>query len=79
MSKTRDNLLKKSILCTIRTTTKITYVLTLQYATMVVYCVGRVHKQLSGSILYRQGTQYASRGSILCREHIVALQSHHIS
>ena len=52
-----------------RTTTEITYVHTLHRMLL-----GRVHKKLSGSILSKQGTQYAHLGSILCSEHIVALQ-----
>ena len=49
-----------------------------QYAPLVAYCVCRVHKMLQRSILCMQGTQYATKRSILCRgafcgptEHIV--------
>ena len=38
-----------------------------QYAPLVAYCVCRVHKMLQRSILCMQGTQYATKKSILCR------------
>ena len=38
-----------------------------QYAPLVAYCVCRVHKMLQRSILCMQGTQYATKRSILCR------------
>ena len=38
-----------------------------QYAPLVAYCVCRVHKMLQWSILCMQGTQYATKRSILCR------------
>ena len=38
-----------------------------QYAPLVAYCVCRVHKMLQRRILCMQGTQYATKRSILCR------------
>ena len=38
-----------------------------QYAPLVAYCVCRIHKMLQWSILCMQGTQYATKRSILCR------------
>ena len=38
-----------------------------QYAPLVAYCVCRLHKMLQRSILCMQGTQYATKRSILCR------------